>query len=98
MAKDWTEQHVREVLAAKVGRMLESVIESSVEVGAWILPDCPRRRNAAAQMVCEAFPNSSNCVAMAIVAHSFCCEMLNAQKHGWEGKRLEFQCQQHNDC
>jgi hypothetical protein len=67
LAKDWTEQHVREVLAAKVGRMLESVMESSVEVGAWILPDCPRRRNAAAQMVCEAFPNSSNCVAMGLI-------------------------------
>ena len=67
VAKAWTEQHVREVLAAKVGRLLESVLESSVEVGAWILPDCPRRRNAAAQVVCEAFPNNSANVAVGLI-------------------------------
>jgi len=67
VAKDWTEQHVREVLAAKVSRLLESVVESSIQVGAWILPDCPRRRNAAAQMVCEAFPSNSNNVAVGLI-------------------------------
>jgi len=69
IAKDWTEQHVQGVLAAKVGRLLESIVESSIEVGAWIIPDCPRRRNAAAQMVCEAIPStpSSNVVAMGLI-------------------------------
>jgi len=69
VAKDWTEQHVQGVLTAKVGRLLESVVESSIEVGAWIVPDCPRRRNAAAQIVCEAIPSTSpsNVVAMGLI-------------------------------
>lgn len=66
IANGWSEQHIREVLAAKVGRLLEGVIESSSGVGAWILPNSPRRRNAAAQMVCEAFPSNGNAAQVAL--------------------------------
>ena len=68
IAKAWTEQHVREILADKVERLLESVLESSVKVGAWILPDCPHRRNVAALVVCEAFPNNSANVAVGLIS------------------------------
>ncbi len=67
LANGWSEQHIREVLTAKVGRLLESVMESSSEVGAWVVPNCPRRRNAAAQMVCEAIPNNASNVALGLI-------------------------------
>uniref|UniRef100_A0A7S2WJ94 SMODS and SLOG-associating 2TM effector domain-containing protein n=1 Tax=Eucampia antarctica TaxID=49252 RepID=A0A7S2WJ94_9STRA len=67
VAKDWPHDHTREVLEAKVGRFLESIIESCLEVGAWVLPDVPRRRNGAAQMICNAIPSVSNGVALGLM-------------------------------
>jgi len=65
IASDWSEGHCREVLAAKIGGLLGAVMESSAEVGAWVLPDCPRRRNGAATTVCEALP--AKCVALGLI-------------------------------
>lgn len=67
IAKDWTEAHSREVLQHKVGQLLQSSMESCVEVGAWLMPQCPRRRNGAAQMICEALPKSGKGIALGVL-------------------------------
>jgi hypothetical protein len=53
VAKDWSDEHRKEVLVSRVRDLLLSTMESSVEVGAWIVPQAPRRRNGAAQMACR---------------------------------------------
>lgn len=55
-----SKEHTQTILVGKVRRLLETVAESSAEVRAWLLPEYPRRRNGAAQMVCELFPRETN--------------------------------------
>eukprot|EP00593_Proboscia_inermis_P015741 CAMPEP_0171305586 /NCGR_PEP_ID=MMETSP0816-20121228/15467_1 /TAXON_ID=420281 /ORGANISM="Proboscia inermis, Strain CCAP1064/1" /LENGTH=618 /DNA_ID=CAMNT_0011786547 /DNA_START=39 /DNA_END=1895 /DNA_ORIENTATION=+ len=38
-----------------------------MEVGAWLLPDTPRRHNGAAQMACDALPKGGNSVALGLI-------------------------------
>lgn len=57
VAKDWTENHTAEVLKAKVAQLLRSTVDSGIEVGAWIMPQCPRRRDGGTRMICEALSN-----------------------------------------
>lgn len=67
VAKDWSQEHVQEVLVAKVSHLLESIVESSVEVGAWLLPVTPRRRNGAAQQICNLFPTGTKNVSLGLI-------------------------------
>lgn len=67
VAKEWTEDHTKEVLRAKVGQLLNAACESSAEVGAWIMPQSPRRRNGSAQLICEAMPPTSKSIALGLL-------------------------------
>jgi hypothetical protein len=67
LAKDWTEAHCKEVLQSKVQELLQSTMESCVEVGAWLMPQTPRRRNGAAQMVCEALPAVGSPIVLGVM-------------------------------
>jgi uncharacterized Tic20 family protein len=67
VAKDWPQDHTKEVLQSKTESLLESIVESAIGVGAWLLPDCPRRRNAAAQMICNSMPTGQTCVALGLM-------------------------------
>jgi hypothetical protein len=60
VAKDWSDEHRKEVLVSRVRDLLLSTMESSAGVGAWILPQAPRRRNGAAQMICRALPKTDS--------------------------------------
>lgn len=57
VAYGWTDAHTAEVLKAKVAQLLRSTVDSGIEVGAWIMPQCPRRRDGGTRMICEALSN-----------------------------------------
>jgi len=53
VAKDWSDDEQKDVIKAKVMQLLSSILASSMEVGAWVIPDVPRRRNTPAAMICD---------------------------------------------
>ena len=71
VAKDWSEEELKAALKGKLLQRLQSLLESSMEVGAWLLPDNPRRKNGAAQIICDLLPKEigapSKCVALGLI-------------------------------
>ena len=60
LAKGWTPEHCQEVLQSQVKEILTAMMESCGEVGAWVMPEAPRRRNGAARIICDTISETGN--------------------------------------
>ena len=48
--------HETAILQSKIDEILQSIVRNCVDTGAWLLPQSPRRRNGAAQLLCKCLP------------------------------------------
>lgn len=64
---DLTEEEERELLREKTHEILRSTVELCAELGAWVLPHRPRRVNGAAEILCDAIPDSHSSTKAPII-------------------------------
>lgn len=66
-AKKWTLDHCKEVLNTRVEEILSATMESCMEVGAWVMPETPRRNNGAAQLLSRAIAPGMSVTSVGLI-------------------------------